>query len=75
MKRLPHSENALVVRTDFSDEDAWNAACSQIRTPAGEFEAYVSFLSDPAFDGLSAESVLSALPQDSERRSSFWSID
>ena len=52
MKHLPETKNALVLRTDFSDAAAWEAICAAIREPVGEFRAYVHFVSDPAYAGL-----------------------
>lgn len=51
MDALPESRNALVVRTDFSDEVSWLAVCHEIDRPVGEFRAYVTYLSDRQLDG------------------------
>jgi hypothetical protein len=55
---LPPTNGALVLRTDFSDDAAWDAACaaSYAVSPEG-FSASLSFVSDPAFDGLTADQV------------------
>jgi hypothetical protein len=62
MKDLPDTEDSLVLRTDFSDDDAWTGICREIQAPYGEdeFRAYVTCVSDPAFEGLSI-SELTAL--------------
>ncbi len=54
MKDLSHATSSLVVRTDYSDEEAWVNVCREIETPSliDEFHAYVSLVSDPDFDGL-----------------------
>ena len=62
MKHLPETKNALVLRTDFSDAAAWEAMCAAIREPVGEFRAYVDFVSDPAYAGITTEQLLSLLP-------------
>jgi len=59
LKRLPESENALVLRTDFSDDAAWERLCAAVREPRGEFQAYVEFVSDRQYEGLTPEHVLS----------------
>jgi len=58
MKPLPETTNALVLRTDFSDDGAWDAVCRAIQEPVGEFQAFVDCVSDAAFDGLAAADLL-----------------
>ena len=53
MKYLPETNNAIVVRTDFSDDAAWEWIKSAIRAPVGEFMAYVDFVDDPQYEDLS----------------------
>src|SRR5436853_1815288 len=67
MKDLPDSNDTLVIRTDFSDEAAWTRICSEIEAPVGQFRAYVSFVSDLDFAGLSI-SALTCLAQRSPYR-------
>jgi hypothetical protein len=74
MKDLPDSNDTLVVRTDFSDEDAWAHVCAEIEAPVGEFRAYVSFVSDPAFAGLSIE-ALTSLAQRGPYRGFIFIVD
>jgi hypothetical protein len=63
---LPESTNALVIRTDFSDPAGWDAVRSAIgepvHDPAGTFQAYVEFVSDPEYQGLTSAQALSILP-------------
>lgn len=53
---LPAIPGALVLRADFSDDAAWDRVCaaSAAQTPEG-FMASLSFVSDPAFTGLTGE--------------------
>ena len=74
MKDLPDSDDALVIRTDFSDETAWARVCSEIEAPVGEFRAYVSFVSDPDFAELSS-SALTSLAQRGPYRSFIFVVD
>jgi hypothetical protein len=55
---LPETPGALVLRTDFSDDSAWDAVCaaSFAVSPEG-FSASLSFVSDPAFAGLTIGQV------------------
>lgn len=66
MKNIPETENALVLRTDFSDDTIWDSICRAIENPvenlAGEFRAYVSFISDPAYKNLSIDDILKLIP-------------
>jgi hypothetical protein len=65
MKTIPETENSLVLRTDFSDNSAWESICAAIQEPVGEFRAYVDCLSDPEFDGLTAEQLTTLIPKGS----------
>ena len=58
MKPLPGSDQALVVRTDFSNDAIWNAIVAAIRQPVDGFYASVDFVDDRAFDGLSVEQLM-----------------
>lgn len=65
---IPDAESSLVLRTDYADDVAWETVCAAIkapvRTPAGEFRAYVAFLSDKRYQGLQPDQVLKLLPGD-----------
>lgn len=58
MKRLPYSNSAFVIRTDFSDEKIWNLVKDAVRAPVGEFGANVEFLDDPAYAGFTTTQLL-----------------
>jgi hypothetical protein len=66
MKNIPETENALVLRTDFSDHSAWDSVCAAIQEPSSleGFQAYVDCISDPEYEGLTAEQ-LAAIPRGS----------
>jgi hypothetical protein len=63
MKKLPETENALLVRTDFSDEAAWEAVRAAVEAPGGEYRAYVEFVSDPGYGGVTAEKLPGLMPE------------
>jgi hypothetical protein len=71
MTQLPKTQHSLVLRTDFSDKCAWDSLCSAIRTPVGEFQAYVDCVSDPKYNGLSAEQLVGLNPQGTGHRFAF----
>lgn len=58
--RLPSSEHPLVVRTVFSDDSSWKRVRALVERPdpVEGFTAYVRFLDDRAFEGLSRDDVL-----------------
>lgn len=60
MKPLPHTENPLVLRTDFSNQMTWEKICTEIQKPVGmfRFRANVEFLDDTEYAGLTKELVL-----------------
>ena len=64
VNEIPESEAALLVRTDFSDDEAWRAICTAIRKPAGPFKAFVAFRSDPVNEGLTPDRIQTILPKD-----------
>jgi hypothetical protein len=66
VKKLPKSDNSLLLRTDFSDDAAWTALCEAVQAPSDEgFEAHVECISDPAFRGLTIEQLLDLTPKGS----------
>lgn len=52
------SMDQFVVRTDFSDEDAWNLVVERLREPWMENEPSPCLISEPGYDGAPAERVL-----------------
>ena len=70
MKPLPSATEALVIRTDFSDQTTWDAIRQAICAPVGEegFLAYVHFVDDRAYEGASAGDLLSLLVESRPRR-------
>jgi Domain of unknown function (DUF6924) len=66
MKNIPETKNALVLRTDFSDDSAWESICAAIQEPMGEFRAYVDCFSDPEYDGLTATQLTTLVPKGSQ---------
>jgi Domain of unknown function (DUF6924) len=57
MKKIGKTKNSLLLRTHFGDDAAWRALCAAITKPVGSFRAYVSPLSDPAYDGVGAKQI------------------
>lgn len=56
--------DVLVIRTDFSDDEAWNAVVGELHRPwgpSGEFAAAVRLVDAPAWSGATADEVLAAV--------------
>lgn len=59
MKSLPETRDAPVLRTDFSNDSAWDALCEAIQQEGEEgFHAYVECVSDPEFANVSPGDLL-----------------
>lgn len=59
-RRLDYDPDAsLLVRTDFTDDAAWEMLVDDANLPYGEdgFSAYFSCISDRAFDGMSVDDL------------------
>ncbi len=68
MKDLPHTEHTLLIRTDFSDEAAWQSLRTVVTTPDEEdgFLAALHIVDDPAHRGLTAERIVALAPAESD---------
>ncbi len=71
LKHIPETEDALVLRTDFTDDTAWDALCTAIREPVEEFRAYVTFVSEPEYEGRTTEELLAHVPHTSDHTFMF----
>ena len=67
-------ENALVVRTEFSNDAAWEALCVEMSKPRTEFgfRANLDFLNDQRYDGLSPGALVELAP---ESHTFFFVVD
>ncbi len=64
MKNIPETGQSPVLRTDFSDESVWQVVCTAIEEPVGDFRASVTFVSDPAFKGITVEEAVERAKKD-----------
>lgn len=71
--KLPAYDYSLVIRTDFSNDTAWESVCKAVQAPQTDagFQASVECISDETCAGLSPEAVSSLLPSDTERSFMF----
>lgn len=71
MKSLPKTKNALVLRTDFSNDAVWESLCATINEPVTVFtgytdlkyQAHVDCISDPEYAGLTVEQLVALVPE------------
>jgi hypothetical protein len=68
MKSLPQSEDTLLIRTDFSDEAAWQTLRTVITTPDEEdgFLAALHIVDDPAYRDLTTEQIAELAPAEDD---------
>jgi hypothetical protein len=63
--RIGDTEQAVVLRTDFSDEACWRSVRAEVLAETVDgFRAYVDVIEDPAFDGFGTDEVLAAVGDD-----------
>jgi hypothetical protein len=64
---LPESSDSLVIRTDFLHDEAWQRLRAEIAAPVAvpypngavdEFQAYVEFIDDRTYDGVTATDLV-----------------
>ena len=64
MDKLPKTKSALLVRTDFTDDAAWESLCQAVQEPNKDgFRAYVDCLSDRAYEGLTVDELVPLAPK------------
>jgi hypothetical protein len=58
--------DALVVRTDYQDDQAWQDVAAALMEPAGgrQYEAQVHFMDDPDWAGATVDEVLTVVSAD-----------
>ncbi len=54
---FPDSEYPLLLRTDFSNDTAWETIKKKVTSPDNEYEAVVTFIDDRRFENLALEQL------------------
>jgi hypothetical protein len=62
--KIPNSESALLIRTDFSDQRAWKALTTMASAPADPFMFTMEIVDDRANSGATLEQLICTLPED-----------
>jgi hypothetical protein len=58
MKPVPNTEESLLLRVDYTDDAAWDALCAMVQQRVGEFRAYVTPFSDPAYADITLDEII-----------------
>ena len=66
MKQIPETEKPPVLRTDFSNQAAWERICTIIQKPVGvfRFRANVDFVDDIEYADITKDQLLEIIPKD-----------
>ena len=64
MKRLPQTQNPIVLRTDFTSQSAWEKVRDAIQKPIGDFRACVEFVEDMEYQDVNKEQLFQYVPDD-----------
>lgn len=62
MNPIPITESALIVRTDFYDENVWERLMAEARRPDEPFIFNMEFLEEMEYLGATTEQVMAAVP-------------
>lgn len=78
LPKLKREENGLVLRTDFSNDAAWERICKEIRQSYwelyGDESDPIEFVSDPHFDGMTT-SQLNEATTNWDEQSHLFAVD
>lgn len=76
MPTLPDRNCSLLVRTDFTSDDAWQQVADEAaRENADGYQSYAEPVSDPAFDRANWETVKAAVPANDHGASVLFIAD
>lgn len=61
VRELPPTNRSLLLRIDFTDDQAWNRLCDAIQEPSKEgFIAYFEYVNDLSYEGLTLKELTDA---------------
>ncbi len=64
MKTLPVTEQAAIIRTDFSEPKRWNELQGIASSPADPFVFTIDIVDDASFEGKGLHDLLALVPED-----------
>lgn len=75
MFKLPKTDKTLMLRSDYSDDSAWNELCRLVEAPSeDDFRANLTFVEDPELDGNSVAELM-AIVDRGDYQSFFFVAD
>jgi uncharacterized protein DUF6924 len=73
--KVTKTDKALLLRSDYSDDSAWNELCRLVEAPSeDDFRASLTFVEDPELDGKSAAELM-AIVDRGDYQSFFFVAD
>jgi hypothetical protein len=63
MNQLPQTQNPIVLRTDFSNQSAWEKALNAILKPYGDYRVGVEFVEKMEYKDITKEQLLKLIPE------------
>jgi len=57
MAPLSKTENVVLLRTDFTNQEVWEMICAIVREPVGDFVACIDFVDDIEYAGFAPEDL------------------
>jgi hypothetical protein len=60
---IPLTEKALLIRTDFTDQDGWEKLTATVSQPADPFIFNMEIVDDRANSGATVKQLIAALPE------------
>ena len=58
MNSYIETENSLLIRTDFSDDSAWESFIQEVNSYAYDLAELLDYINDPAFAGLTTDALV-----------------
>jgi hypothetical protein len=74
MEKLPKSQDTLVLRTDFTNDSAWESLCTHLIRPVDDCSAYVQLHSNAQYDGITVAQILELNDTDVDNGPSFMFV-
>lgn len=74
MEKLPKNQDTLVLRTNFSNDGAWESLSANLLRPVDDCCAYVHLHSNPQYDGITVAQILELTDTNIDHGPSFMFV-